>query len=47
MKWDERVYRANGDTVSKVLERIPVYALHCLPDKDSAIVASAGMKKGI
>lgn len=47
MKWDERVYRANGDTVSKVLERIPVYALHCLPDRESALVASEGMKKGL
>ena len=45
MKWDERIYRANGDLVSKILETTPVYDLHCLPDRDSAVVASEGMKK--
>ena len=47
MKWDERIYRCNGDTVTKMIETTPVYTLHCLPDKDSAVVASTGMKSGV
>ena len=47
MKWDERIYRCNGDTVTKMIETTPVYTLHCLPDRDSAVVASTGMKKGV
>jgi serine kinase of HPr protein (carbohydrate metabolism regulator) len=46
MKWDERIYRCNGDTVTKMIETTPVYNLHCLPDKESAVVASTGMKAG-
>lgn len=44
MKWDERIYRCNGDTVTKTIECTPIYNLHCLPDKESAVVASTGMK---
>jgi hypothetical protein len=47
MKWDERIYRCNGDTVTKLIETIPVYTLHCLPDRESAVVASTGMKAGV
>ena len=43
MKWDERIRSANYDTITKVLNNIPYYELHCLPDRDSAIVASEGM----
>lgn len=46
MKWDERIYRCNGDTVTKLIETTPVYNLNCLPDRDSAVVASTGMKAG-
>ena len=47
MKWDERIYRCNGDTVTKLIETTPVYTLHCLPDRESAVVASTGMKAGV
>lgn len=43
MKWDERVFSCNSNTVSKILETVPVYNLFCLPDADSAVVASEGM----
>lgn len=43
MKWDERVFLCNSKTVSKILETVPVYNLFCLPDRESAIVASEGM----
>lgn len=43
MKWDDRVYRSNNDTVGKILSSVPVYNLFCLPDRESAEVASGGM----
>lgn len=43
MKWDDRVYRANNDTVVKILEVTPIYNLFCLPDRESAEVALKGM----
>lgn len=43
MKWDERNYLRVGDTLAKVVEKVPVFNLHCLPDIESAIVASEGM----
>lgn len=45
MKWDERVFLCNSQTVSKILETVPVYNLFCLPDRESAVVASEGMTK--
>lgn len=38
MKWDVGIMRSVCDTVTKIVERIPIYTLHCLPDKQSAIV---------
>jgi hypothetical protein len=38
MKWDVGIMRSVCDTVTKIIERIPIYTLHCLPDKQSAIV---------
>lgn len=43
MKWDERIYRYISHTMAKIVERVPMYNLHCLPDADSARVASSGM----
>lgn len=36
MKWDERVYDGIADTLSAVVERVPVYHLDCLPDEGAA-----------
>lgn len=45
MKWDEKLYDLTIDTIGKVLERVPVYTLHCLPDKESAIVCNQTIAK--
>ena len=47
IKWDERIRSANYDTIEKVLNIMPFYELHCLPDKESAEVASAEMTGGV
>lgn len=36
MKWDKRLYRAMGDTITRIIETTPIYILHCLPDKEAA-----------
>lgn len=38
MKWDIRLYRNVYGTITRILERVPVYTLHCLPDRNSAEV---------
>ena len=36
MKWDKRLYRSLGDTITRIIETTPIYILHCLPDKEAA-----------
>lgn len=38
MKWDHDMAEAIHSTISKVIERVPVYSLECLPDKEAAIL---------
>lgn len=38
MKWDSAIYGRLCGTLSKVIEQTPIYTLHCLPDKESAIL---------
>lgn len=38
MTWDRRIFDGVSDTVTKVAERIPCYALECLPDKSAALL---------
>lgn len=45
MKWDSGIYNAICDTVTRVVEKIPVYTLHCLPDRESAIVCHDAIAK--
>ena len=45
MKWDVGILRSVCDTVTKIIERTPIYTLHCLPDRDSAIVCHNAISK--
>lgn len=38
MKWDVELYKQICRTVTRIVERIPIYILHCLPDRNSAEV---------
>lgn len=40
MKWDKELFRRVCDTVTKVVETTPNYILHCLPDKEAAILCN-------
>lgn len=43
VKWDVRLYRAQGDALSAVIARSKVYVLGCRPDKEAAVVCSTGV----
>lgn len=48
MKWDVELYSKICDTITRIVERVPIYVLHCLPDRNSAEVCHEGIarKKG-
>ncbi len=43
LKWCVPVFRAMGDTVSKIVETTNVYILHCLPNREAAEVCNAAI----
>lgn len=45
MKWDKTVYNNVCDTVTKVIETTGIYILHCLPDKEAAIVCNKAISR--
>lgn len=45
MKWDERLYRAVGDTITRIVETTPIYVLHCLPNKEAAEICHKEIAK--
>lgn len=38
MKWDSTIYNNICDTLTQLIEAVPVYTLHCLPDKEAALI---------
>lgn len=40
MKWDKIIYDNVCDTVTKVIESTDIYILHCLPNKEAAILCN-------
>lgn len=38
MKWDIDIYNSICDTITKIVETTGIYTLHCLPDKESAMI---------
>jgi len=38
MKWDERLYDQLCNTISHLIATTPIYTMHCLPDREAAIV---------
>lgn len=44
MRWDKELMLSMSQTISQLVENVPHYNLHCLPNEDSARVASKGME---
>lgn len=45
MKWDEDIYNAVCDTVTRIVETSKLYILHCLPDEASALLCYKNISK--
>ena len=40
MKWDSTIYSNLCDAVTRIIETTNVYTLHCLPDKEAALLCN-------
>ena len=47
MKWDSEIFNLICDTITRIIETIPVYTLHCLPNRDAAIVCNKAIAKDV
>ena len=45
MKWDNEIFNQICNTITKVIETTNIYTLHCLPDKDAAILCNKTISK--
>lgn len=45
MKWDEDIYRRTGDTIAQLIATTPIYTLHCLPNREAAIVCHQALSQ--
>lgn len=46
MKWDEDIFNAICNTVTKIIETTGIYVLHCLPNREAAEVCAAAIVPG-
>ena len=45
MKWDKDIFNNICNTVTKVVELVGIYTLHCLPNEEAARVCHAAVTK--
>lgn len=45
MKWDEDIFTRICMTVSRIVETTNIYTLHCLPDKEAAVICHQNITK--
>lgn len=45
MKWDRDIFNKICDTVTKVVETTSIYTLHCLPNKEAAVLCNKTISK--
>lgn len=45
MKWDKVIFNHVCDTITQLIETLPIYTLHCLPNKEAAIVCNQAIKR--
>ena len=45
MKWDSRIYNEICNTITSIVETIPIYTLNCLPDKEAAVICHNTISK--
>ena len=45
MKWDEDLWDRVCTNVTKLVEQVPCYILHCLPDEEAAMICHNAIHK--
>lgn len=45
MKWDNDIYNAICDTITRLIETTDIFTLHCLPDKEAAEICHKTISK--
>ena len=45
MKWDEDIFDRICKTVTRIIEQTPIYTLHCLPNKEAAILCNKAISR--
>lgn len=45
MRWDKPIFDNNCANITSVIETTPIYTLHCLPDKDAALLCHQTVSK--
>lgn len=45
MKWDKVIFDNICNTITRIIETTPIYTLHCLPNREAAIVCSNELTK--
>lgn len=45
MMWDDVIFDNTCNTIAHIIERVGVYELHCLPDKEAAIICHKAISK--
>lgn len=45
MKWDKEIFNEICNTVTKIIETTNIYTLHCLPNKESAVICHKTIAK--
>lgn len=45
MKWDSDIYNAICDNITKIIETVKIYTLHCLPDENAALLCHREISK--
>lgn len=45
MKWDSDIFNRACDTITRIVETTAIYTLHCLPNKEAAILCNKAIAK--
>ena len=45
MKWDSDIFNRACDTITRIVETTAIYTLHCLPNKEAAILCNKTIAK--
>lgn len=45
MKWDNTIYNNICNIITRLIETVPVFTMHCLPDKEAAVVCHDGIAR--